>query len=132
MFPPAEIVHHRCIDGPADSNIYAKACFVDSNKDWYHGELTRDQAEEALRASGSNNCFLIRESGGRVFLSLIHHGEIHHFVTEYGPGWYSLEGQPSRFTRLDEMVAYYCSNAVIDQITLGQACTKMEQNYTGV
>ena len=32
------------------TNVYAKGRPVNSDKDWYHGELTRDQAEEALRA----------------------------------------------------------------------------------
>ena len=76
---------------------YTKASPVDSDKDWYHGELTRVQAEKALRKSKDSNCFLIRESKVKakrsLILCLINHGEIYHITIEYGPGWYRLEGE---------------------------------------
>ena len=101
------------------SNVYAKGCLIDSDKDWYHGELTRNQAEEALRASGSN-CFLIRESEGNLILSLIHYGEIYHNVIKHGPGWYSLSSE-ERFSDLNELVSYYHNNAIITES--GEALT---------
>ena len=109
------------------ANVYVKACPVDSDKDWCHEELTRDQAEEALRASGSN-CFLIRESKGNLVLSLIHHGDIYHMVIKRGPGWYSLSSV-EHFSDVNEFVSHFHNNPIIitesgEALTLGAACRK--------
>ncbi len=45
----------------SDSRIYMKGFHMDSDKEWYHRELTREQAEKKLKDNGSD-CFLIRES----------------------------------------------------------------------
>ena len=103
---------------------------MDSDKDWYHGELTSDQAEEILRASGSN-CFLIRESKGNLVLSLIQPGVIYHTVIKRGPGWYSLSSEKS-FSDLNELVSYYHKNPIITEsgetLKLGAACRKADHN----
>ena len=92
--------------------------------------LTRDQAEEALRASGSNY-FLIRESKGSLVLSLIHHGDIYHIVIKHEPGWYSLSSVKN-FSDLNELVSYYQNNAIITEsgeaLTLEAACSKADHN----
>ena len=112
------------------SNVYAEGDPVDSDKDWYHGMLTRDQAEETLRASGYNY-FLIRESKGSLVLSLIHHGDIYHIVIKRGPGGYSLSSV-EHFSDLNELVSYYHNNAIITEsgvtITLGATCRKTDHN----
>ena len=118
------------------ANIYVKACPIDCDKDWYHGMLTRNQAEEALKASGSN-CFLIRESKGSLVLSLIHHGDIYHMVIKRGPGWYSLSSVSSveHFSDVNELTSYFHNNGVITEsgeaLTLGAACRKADHNSTG-
>ena len=116
------------------ANIYYEACHEDSDKDWYHGELTRDQAEESLRASGSN-CFLIRESKGSLVLSLLLHGQIHHLKIKHGPRWYSLEGRSSieRFSDLNELVSYHCSVSASGEILTLKAASKTthHSNCTG-
>ena len=107
-----------------DSSVYARACPSVSDKAWYHGELTKIEAEQALVASG-NDCFLIRESGKSLVLSLIHHGQVHHVNIQYGPGWYKLETSVApRFTELDKLVSYYRGYPISDdiQITLGVPC----------
>ena len=115
------------------TNVYAKGCPVNSDKDWYHGELTRDQAEETLRASGSN-CFLIRESKGNLVLSLIYHGDIHHTVIKRGPGGYSLSSVKN-FSDLNELVSYCHNNPIITEsgetLTLGAACRKAADHNSG-
>ena len=60
-----------------DDGIYCKGTLRESSKDWYRGELTREEAEQALKASGCDN-FLIRQCQGVLVLSLIHDGEFHH------------------------------------------------------
>ena len=108
-----------------------------TDKDWYHGELTRDQAEVALRANGSN-CFLIRESKGNLVLSLIHHGQLFHTVIECRSGWYSLKGKRSQgcFNNLSQLVSFCCNIgfSATDKspvMKLGAICKKADDDYIG-
>ena len=99
-----------------------------SDKEWYHGELTRDEAEQVLKVSGCD-CFLIRHSQGVLVLSLINDGEFHHNTIEYGPGWYELEHGSAgySFTELEDLVDYYCNKYPISpdiSVTLGPVCEK--------
>ncbi len=95
----------------AASNIYTKGLPVDSEKEWYHGELTRKQAEKTLRDNGSD-CFLIRESKGSLVLSLINHGETQHYKIINQLGWYSLIGWSSKFEELNELVEYISTHDI--------------------
>ena len=113
----------------ASSSDYAKGSLLGSDQDWYHGQLTRVEAEQALKASGCD-CFLIRENRGALVLSLIHHGQVHHVNIKYGPGWYELESGSAQysFTELNELVSHYsCSEHISDdqKLTLGVACEKI-------
>ena len=112
----------------ASSSDYAKGSLLGSDKDWYHGQLTRVEAEQALTASGCD-CFLIREDGRTLVLSLIHHGQVHHINIKYGPGWYELESGSAQycFTELDELVSHYSSEPISEylNLTLGVACEKI-------
>ena len=77
-----------------------------SDKDWYHGELTRDEAEQALKASG-HDCFLIRHCEGDLLLSLTHCRHIYHIKIEHGLGWFKLSGESRQFNKLQELVGHY-------------------------
>ena len=108
------------------ANPYSRGSLLkSSDEDWYHGELTRVEAEQALAASDCD-CFLIRESEGGLVLSLTHHGKVHHVAIKYGPGWYELEGGSAqdRFAELDDLVSYYHRKPIRGdlKITLGLAC----------
>ncbi len=96
----------------AEPSIYMKGLQVDSDKEWYHGELTREQAEMTLRDNGSD-CFLIRESKGSLVLSLINHGETHHVKITNQFGWYSIGGWPEEFKELNELVKYIITHDII-------------------
>ena len=110
-----------------DYSLYARGSLSCSNQEWFHGELTRVEAEQALAASDCD-CFLIRESEGGLVLSLTHHGQVHHVAVKYGPGWYKLEGGSAqlRFTELKYLVSYYHGNTISEslQATLGQSCQR--------
>ena len=113
----------------ARTNPYTRGILLStSDEDWYHGELTRVKAEQALGASGCD-CFLIRESEGGLVLSLTHHGQVHHVAIKYGPDWYELEGGSAqhRFTELDDLVSYYHRKPIRGdlKVTLGLACEKI-------
>ena len=119
------------------STVYDRGSLLGSDKDWYHGQLTRVEAEQALTASGCD-CFLIREDGRALVLSLIHHGQVHHVNIKYGPGWYELESGSAQysFTELDELVSHYSSEPISEhlKLTLGVACVATGKvkanNYT--
>ena len=102
---------------------YIAGSLQEFDKEWYHGELTRDEAEQALKASGCD-CFLIRHCQGVLILSLIHDQKIDHTKIDYGPGWYQLE-QHQKFSKLQELVSHYCQNPMNDEVTLGAVCGKM-------
>ena len=104
---------------------YDKVC--DCQKDWFHGELTRDEAVHALKQSG-DDCFLVRESKTLV-LSFSHGDEIWHIKIKQGLGWYKLEGGQVSFRELQQLINYYCDNPMTlcgkSRGTLRVACTKV-------
>ncbi len=112
----------------AASNVYTKGLQVDSDKEWYHGELTREQAEMTLRDNGSD-CFLIRESKGYLVLSLINHGETDHAKITNQLGWYSIDSWSKKFKELNELVEYISTHNITPdtiscEIFLGEICKK--------
>ena len=111
----------------ASSSVYDKGSPLGPDKDWYHGQLTRVEAEQALTASGCD-CFLIREDGRALVLSLTHHRQVHHVNIKYGPGSYELEGYPVEysFTGLSELVSHYSRECIGPElrITLRVPCKK--------
>ena len=53
-----------------EHEIYSQGKPADLMKyDWYHGNITREQADLAMKLSGNNNPFLIRNSGHKLILS---------------------------------------------------------------
>ena len=93
-------------------------------EDWYHGELTREEAEQALESCGCD-CFLIRESKGTHVLSLCTRTQkdnFFHLKIEYGPCWCKLHGSERAFIEIQELVSYYQQNH--DTVVLGTACVK--------
>ena len=119
--------HTKTEIGVRGSSTYTKGCLVGSDKEWYHGELTREDAEQALKASGCD-CFLIRHCQGVLVLSIIHDGEFHHNTVKYGQGWYKLENGSAlhSFPELDDLVTYYWSYPISPNLafTLGKAHVK--------
>ena len=111
---------------------YVKGSPLDWDKDWYHGELGRVEAEQALTASGCD-CFLVRVSEGALVLSLIHHGQLHHINIKYSPGCYELKSgsEEYNFTGLKALVSHYRINAIGGiGVSLGAACEKTSK--TGI
>ena len=102
------------------------------SRDWYHGEMTQDEAEEVLTASGSD-CFLTRHCQQMLVLSLLHCGEFHHLRIKYGPGGYELENGTAQysFLGLDDLIEYYRDNPLskVIGVKLDQTCDRI---YTSV
>ena len=104
-----------CFDGTDANGVYAKGSLECFGEVWFHGELSRDEAEHTLGASGSD-CFLVRQSQGYPCLSLLHRGKFYHLKVEYGAGWYRLEGLSSRFSDLRELVSHYHTNPISNDL----------------
>ena len=114
------------------TGIYTTSSPLSSDQAWYHGELSRVKAEQALTTFGYD-CFLVRVTEGTLILSLIHHGHLHHVNIKYGPGWYELENDSAlySFTELEELVSHYSSNDIGElKATLGVACDKNTSSKT--
>ena len=104
--------------------------FFDSDQDWYHGQLTRAEAEQALRAAGHDS-FLIRESKGAMVLSLLSGNKLCHIRIKYGPGSYMLEAESVKrsFSQLKELIAYYRDHSISERLAvkLGKVCKKKKR-----
>ena len=110
----------------ADQSIYAQG--FSFSEDWYHGEMSRVEAENALAASGQD-CFMVRASEGALILSLVHHGQLHHVNIKYGPGWYELEIGSAQysFTEMGDLVDHYCTNNIGGlNFRIATACVKTQ------
>ena len=111
----------------AATSTCIKGSLIESCYDWYHGQLSREEAEQALTAS-TCDCFLVKVSEGALVLSLIHRGQLHHLnIKHYKSGWYELESGFARysFPKLEELVAHYTCNSLGNlRIKLGAACEK--------
>lgn len=117
-------------------------------EDWYHGRISKDEAERALAtsaetsASASAGCFLVRESGAgeqRLILSQVYRGETRHIKILSSPdggggggGHYGLEGSAKGFMGLREMVEHYRTHPISDEFgTLGLVCPFLGNHFTG-
>ena len=98
-----------------------------SDQDWYHGELSKEEAEQALIAS-TCDCFLVRVSEGALTLSLIQQGQLHHLSIKHcRPNGYALSKDDpvsTHFNKLEELVAHYKQNDIEELKTLETACDK--------
>ncbi len=73
---------------------------------WYHGKITRDQADAALSLGNSNKFFVWHDSNKliltkRIF-DMVSHTTIHH-----SPKGYQLERDSKLFDTISEMIAHY-------------------------
>ena len=115
-----------CSMGEAiEGSNYAKGSLQLSDRDWFHDTLSRIEAEQVLKSSSSQHCFLLRRNEGGLVVSIQHGGEYYHLKINYNPGWYQLE-IPSRqkFTELDDLISHYYVNTISDELnfTLGVTC----------
>ncbi len=83
---------------------------------WYHGKISRDIAEQRLKALGYE-AFLIRESENRLgqfSLSIRHNGIVKHFRIDRkrGSGRFELFGAHMSFIKLPELVEYYTQHCL--------------------
>ena len=96
--------HYETIN---DSGIYSKGEPTDLIKyNWYHGNISEEQAEIALSA-GTDNAFLVRHSGNKLILSYRIRGWNVHDIIHRSPEGYHLEGKEKVFRTVPGMIEHY-------------------------
>lgn len=90
-----------------------------SKHSWYHGNITKDQAEAALRLSDDNG-FLVRVSGDNLVLSKRHTGGWRsHDIIHRSPRGYRLEEKVEWFQSVLDMISYYQHHPIDGTQVLG-------------
>ncbi|XP_035791172.1 tyrosine-protein kinase Shark-like isoform X2 [Anopheles albimanus] len=83
----------------------------EENLCWFHGKITREEAEDLLRREGSEGVFLVRESSssdGDFVLSVLFKGEvIHYAIRHHGDdAFYSIQDN-TPIHGLDSLIEHY-------------------------
>ena len=102
---------------------------------WYHGKITKEEAEWVLGLISGRNAFLVRQSVAGLILSMIINRWISHVIIKYSPKGYSLKGKAEVFTTIPKMIEYYQIYPVKENSTevLGTACDRQTSGmYTAV
>ena len=97
-----------------------KGLHVDSDKEWYHGELTREQAEMTLRENGSD-CFLIRSREQRISCAIC--DQSWRNTSCQDPTSNYIDGWPKKYKELNELVECFTTSG--ERIS-GEICKKKE------
>ncbi|XP_063699898.1 tyrosine-protein kinase Shark isoform X2 [Culicoides brevitarsis] len=88
---------------------------MDSQENFYfHGRISREEAENLLRTHGTNGTFLVRESNtaaGDYVLSVLHDSEVVHYQIQrhQNDAYFSIDDR-STIHGLDQLIDYYRQN----------------------
>ncbi|KAK7499721.1 hypothetical protein BaRGS_00009062 [Batillaria attramentaria] len=100
---------------------------------WFHGKITRQQAEELLRPR-EDGLFLIRESSnypGDYTLCVCHGGKVEHYRILYRDNQLTID-EEGFFKNLDELVKHYLNDADGLCTRLTRPVTKQGDNFVTV
>ena len=119
--------HYESINEP---EIYSQGKPADLLQyDWYHGNISREQADLAMKLSGSNNPFLVRNSGHTLILSKQILGWNSHDTIHCSPEGYHLEGKEEVFKSVPEMISHYQRYPIEGDQVLGGGITDIPGKY---
>ncbi|XP_077287655.1 SH2 ankyrin repeat kinase isoform X2 [Arctopsyche grandis] len=87
----------------------------DDNLNWFHGKISRENAERLLKEGGENGVFLVRESNtssGDYVLSVLHEGEVVHYQIRRhaDDAFFSIE-EHTAVHGLDALIQHYQVNS---------------------
>ena len=88
---------------------------------WYHGNITKEQAEAGLKGQATDNGFLIRASGKSLLLSKRIHGWVSHDIIHCSPRGYQLDGKDKVFKSVPNMITHYQRHPIDGTQVLGTA-----------
>ena len=74
---------------------------------WYHGNITKQQAEVGLNREADNKRFLVRVSDNDLILSKSVSGWISHNIIQRSPKGYNIQQGDKIFKSVPEMIAHY-------------------------
>ena len=118
----SDLPHHYDIIN--DSGIYSKGKPTDLMKyNWYHGNISEEQAEIALGA-GTDNAFLVRHSGNKIILCCRIRGWRSHDIIHRTPEGYRLEGKEKMCTTVHALTEYYQQHPIRRGQVLGNPANR--------
>ena len=97
--------------GVGDTRTYIPADIELQGQAWYHGWISQETAEERLHKV-PYQCFLIRENGVNLSLSMKHQGEVSHFLLKKDSDGYALNGTDRKFDTLLQLVDFFMTNSI--------------------
>lgn len=96
----------------------------EDNVNWFHGKISRENAEELLKEEGEDGVFLVRESNtspGDYVLSVLHQGEVVHYqIRRHGEdAFFSIE-EHTTVHGLDTLIQHYRgeSNGLVTKLSV--------------
>ena len=108
--------HYETIN---DSGIYSKGKPTDLMKyNWYHGNISEEQAEVAI-SYGESNTFFVRHTENKLILSYKIRGWKSHDIIHRSPKGYHLEGKEKVFKTVPEMIDHYKQFPICGDQVLG-------------
>ena len=81
---------------------------------WYHENITQEEAEEALKSQGSGNMFLVRKSNERLVLSKRVNGWVTHNLIHCSLNGYQLSKKDRLFESVPELIKHYQNHSLSD------------------
>lgn len=94
---------------------------------WYHGSKSQKDAEASMDACSSDNCYLIREQQGTLYLSTRYRGMYYHLPISHTKHGYILKDHYNAFPTLQELVSHHQEAPVYVEsgdFTLQTSCHK--------
>ena len=121
-----EIPDHNSTNSEASEPLYDDNATRKSKNltkhSWYHSNITKEQAEAALRLSNDNG-FLVRISTDSLVLSKSLWGWLSHDIIHHSPSGYRLDGKEEAFKSVPEMITHYQHHPIDGSKVLGTAIT---------
>ena len=85
---------------------------------WYHGNITKQQAESAFSLEGDNS-FLVRTTKDNLVLTRQVLGWVSHDIIHCNPRGYWLNGKEDLFESVSEMITHYRCHPIDGSQVLG-------------
>ena len=122
----SDLPHHYDIINRG--SIYSKGMPADLTKyDWYHGNITEEQADMAL-SIGNANRFLVRHTNNSLILSSVSNGCHSHDIIHRSPEGYRVDGKEEVCKTVLEIIGHYNLYPFRGNLVLGKA---VDRNSSG-
>ena len=97
-------------------HIYANATKEElrelNEQGWYHGYVSKEQAEAGLKSQVEDNGFLVRLFSSRLILSMRIWGWVSHTVIHHNRQGYRLDMKEEVFKSVPDMIQHYKNHPI--------------------